>query len=80
MTKTVRTAFSSLVLLAVLLLVPSAARAAPGQDLARLCTTYWEGQLKAHPTLATSIGDRRYDDRLEDISLAGLAAEHHRLQ
>src|SRR5262245_5577385 len=57
---------------------PSANR--PSSDLAQLCDTYWQGQLKAHPTNATAIGDHRYDDRLGDISPAGIAAEQRRLQ
>ncbi|MCZ6603491.1 MAG: DUF885 family protein, partial [Planctomycetota bacterium] len=44
-----------------------------------LCSEYWEGHLKAHPEEATSIGDRRYDDRLSDISSGGRAAEKTRL-
>ncbi|TMQ52270.1 MAG: DUF885 domain-containing protein [Candidatus Eisenbacteria bacterium] len=70
-----------LMLAAVLTLaLPRPAPGSPSQDLARLANVYWEGQLKAHPTMATSIGDRRYDDRLEDNTPAGIAAEERRLQ
>ena len=70
-----------LTLAAVLMLAfPRPAPGTPSQDLARLATVYWEGQLKAHPTMATSIGDRRYDDRLEDNTPAGIAAEQRRLE
>jgi uncharacterized protein (DUF885 family) len=34
---------------------------------------YYEERLKESPTLATSQGDYRYNDRLEDYSLAGIA-------
>src|SRR6266581_2294339 len=49
-------------------------------ELAKLCDEYWQGYLQAHPTTATAIGDRRYDDRLEDNSPAGIARETHRLE
>lgn len=38
-----------------------------------LCREYWEGVLKLEPTQATSIGDHRYDARLEDDTPAGIA-------
>jgi uncharacterized protein (DUF885 family) len=71
--------------LGVALLVPTlaaTARAAssPGKDLAALCEEYWQGALKASPTFATSLGDRRYDDRLDDITPAGIAADTRRLE
>lgn len=43
------------------------------------CMEYWEGYLEAHPQAATSLGDRRYDDRLRDISLDGRQRESTRL-
>ena len=52
----------------------------PGGELARLCKEYWEGYLVAHPTEATAIGDRRYDDRLEDIRPAATLREQRRLE
>src|SRR5687768_5719307 len=42
--------------------------------VADLAGTYWQAWLEAHPIEATSIGDRRYDDRVEDPSPAGIAA------
>jgi uncharacterized protein (DUF885 family) len=38
--------------------------------LERLAADYWEAWLRRHPTTATAIGDRRFDDRLEDRSPA----------
>jgi hypothetical protein len=35
-------------------------------DLAALNEEFWQGWLAAHPVAATSIGDRRFDDRLDD--------------
>jgi uncharacterized protein (DUF885 family) len=57
-----------------------AAQADPAGDLKKLMSDYWEGQLEADPRYATSLGDHRYDDRLEDHSRAGLARERKRLQ
>ena len=54
--------------------------ATASQTLARLCDQYWEGTLKASPTLATSIGDHRYDALLEDISPTGVDLERRRLE
>ena len=68
--------------LAVLLAlaVPSAAHASPSQDLAKLCDDFWQGTLKAGPSFATSLGDHRYDDQLEDNTPAGFTREHKRLE
>ncbi|MEE8594238.1 MAG: DUF885 family protein, partial [Gemmatimonadota bacterium] len=46
--------------------------AASGSEaLAALGERYWEWHLETSPRSATSIGDRRYDDRLADITLTG---------
>jgi uncharacterized protein (DUF885 family) len=39
-----------------------------------LAADYWEAWVARHPTFATALGDRRFDDRLEDDSPAGRAA------
>src|SRR6266536_4092758 len=68
-------------LLAAGLLVLAAAPGHAGSgELAKLCDEYWQGYLQVHPTAATAIGDRRYDDRLEDNSPTGIARETHRLE
>ena len=41
-----------------------------------LFNEYWETQLKLNPTLATAVGDYRYNDKLGDYSLAGIARRH----
>ena len=41
------------------------------QALAELAERYWEWSLQEFPTMATRLGDRRYDDRLTNISAAG---------
>jgi len=38
----------------------------------------WQATLKMNPTLATSVGDYRYNDQLGDYSLAASAARHQR--
>lgn len=40
-------------------------------ELAQLADRYWELSLERSPTRATDIGDYRYNDRLDDLSLAG---------
>jgi len=42
----------------------------PRTALDRLAADYWEAFLEVRPTYATAIGDRRFDDRLEDYSPA----------
>lgn len=54
----------------LLLCVASPALATPSQDLAKLMDEHWQWSLAQSPTLATSVGDHRYDDRLPDYSLA----------
>lgn len=41
------------------------------EALQGLAERYWEWHLAAHPTTATRLGDRRYDDRLADITPEG---------
>jgi uncharacterized protein (DUF885 family) len=41
------------------------------EALAALVERYWEWHLETSPRSATSIGDRRYDDRLADITPSG---------
>ena len=43
-------------------------------DLDRLAADYWTAYLERHPTYATAIADRRFDDRMEDDSPAATAA------
>jgi uncharacterized protein (DUF885 family) len=43
----------------------------PDEALLTLAREYWEARLAEEPILATSIGDRRYDDLLRDITPEG---------
>ena len=44
-----------------------------------LADEFWQASLEFDPLGATAIGDRRYDDRLDDPSLESLAAQRRRL-
>ena len=69
-----------LFVLAMVGLGPGRARAAAGDVLAHLCDDYWQGTLRANPTMATSLGDHHFDALLEDISPAGAEQERRRLE
>jgi uncharacterized protein (DUF885 family) len=45
-----------------------------GAALRSLADRFWDDYLATYPTWATVIGDRRFDDRLEDVSPDGVAA------
>jgi len=61
--------------------IPRPGRAAqPDPKLAKLCDEFWQGYLEANPTRATSLGDKRFDDRLDDITPRGIGRERKRLQ
>jgi len=48
-------------------------------ELARVADTFWEDVLREVPVWATVLGDRRYDDRLDDNSPQGLARNRQML-
>jgi uncharacterized protein (DUF885 family) len=60
---------AALALAPVALALAAPAMATPSQDLAALLDEHWQWSLAQSPTLATSVGDHRYDDRLADPSL-----------
>src|SRR4051794_18259793 len=68
--------------LALLLLASAAAADSAASLDARLkqqkdlFAEYWETTLKLNPTLATSVGDYRYNDKLGDYSLASIRRRH----
>ena len=49
----------------------SSVAAQTNEALRRVADGYWDARLERNPTRATSIGDFRFNDRLEDLSLAG---------
>ena len=84
MTGTLRTILLLIlaVVIAALVVRPASAAPAvrPAAALTKLCDDFWQGWLVAYPTQATVLGDHRYDNRLEDISLAGSGREEARLK
>ena len=76
---------SSLSLLTCLLLVfcaPLSAKSAGSvqervAEQNALFDEYYEAELKAHPEMATAYGDYRYNDQLNDYSLAGAESENN---
>jgi uncharacterized protein (DUF885 family) len=80
-----RNPFLAFVLLACACLVGGAAAAAKDSSVESrlvrqnaLFDEQYESDLKARPELATSYGDYRYNDQLNDYSLAGIEQQHRR--
>jgi len=48
--------------------------------LSRLADRYWDEHLRDDPLKATEVGDRRFDDRLPDLSVDAVAARREGLQ
>jgi uncharacterized protein (DUF885 family) len=69
-------AFALALAAAPMIAAHAAAQGAPGERLRGLFADEWEWELRENPQLATSVGDRRYNDRLGDASLA---AQNRRL-
>ncbi|THC41423.1 DUF885 family protein [Massilia sp. Mn16-1_5] len=65
--------------LIVLLCALSHAHAAPG-PAAALFERDWQWRLERQPEYATTLGDRRYNDRLSDLSLAAVRARREHLR
>jgi uncharacterized protein (DUF885 family) len=59
---------------AALVLAAAGYAGEPREVLMQLSHAYWETTLRANPTMATSIGDHRYDNLLEDNSPEGREA------
>src|SRR5436190_1143454 len=58
----------------------ASAQGSASARLAKLTESYWQGRLQAIPVSATSLGDRRYDDRLDDNTPAGIEKDRVRLE
>jgi uncharacterized protein (DUF885 family) len=77
-----QTRFATLVVSALLFAAVSPLAAQPASLQARLAAQNalfeesWQTSLKLSPTLATNVGDYRYNDQLGDFSLAASATRH----
>ena len=60
--------------------VASPGSGTPGATVAALAAEYWERRLEADPLEATIVGDRRFDDRMPDVSRAAQDRELGRLR
>ena len=56
-------------LLGLSYLCAAAALAGPAEDFSALLNEAWEWRLADDPVFASRLGDRRYDDRWQDLSL-----------
>lgn len=52
------------------LAITAPAVAGPGDDLARVIDDHWAWYLSINPETATALGERRYDAKISDLSLA----------
>ena len=65
----------------VLLLIPAIARSqSPAEQLHKLFEAEWQLQLEEYPTMASYLGDQRYNDRWPEMSLLAISTrnEHER--
>ena len=60
------------VLVTIILSMNQAATAGPTEDFAALLEEHWEWTLANSPTMASSLGDRRYNDQWSDQSLVAI--------
>ncbi len=54
--------------------------AEPSADLEELADRYWDAMMRQNPTWATSLGDHRFSDRLDDLSEPSLEKFKQHLQ
>ena len=65
----------------IVLLIPLTASAqSPSEQLQTLFEDEWQYNLREYPTMASGLGDKRYNDRWPDVSLKAISArnEHQR--
>jgi len=63
-------------LIALTLVIGSLANAGPAEDFAALVNEAWEWRLAENPVFASRLGDRRYNDKWADRSLAAVDRRH----
>jgi uncharacterized protein (DUF885 family) len=71
-----RTLGAAAVGLVLTLLHMAPAAAGPVEDLHRMFDEAWERTLLENPTFASSLGDRRYNDRWPDLTLEAIERSH----
>ena len=77
----VATAIAAACVLAMTRLASLQEPADPGAALESFLAAEWEWTLEQNPTWASTLGDRRWNDKWEDVSLENLARQHaHRQQ
>jgi uncharacterized protein (DUF885 family) len=69
-----------LLLAVVLLSLTPALRADPAGEFAALLDEVWQWRLAAYPTFASDLGDKRYNDRWEDLSLDAIERRQDELR
>ena len=60
-------------LFALIITFPLGSLAGPTEDFATLLDEHWEWMLASNPTMASGLGDRRYNDRWSDQSFDAIA-------
>jgi uncharacterized protein (DUF885 family) len=73
-----RTAFSSAILILIALINPGELQSAENsatQSLHQLFDREWEYRMAHHPVEASLLGERRYNDKWQDVSLKGMQEE-----
>lgn len=69
-----------MVILLTILLVPTAAPNTEDEKLKTLFKTHLDEEFKHHPAFATAMGNRDYDDRLDDLSVKARTKDKARLK
>src|SRR3954452_19637523 len=69
-----------LALIAALCAISSNLRANPDEELQRLFRQHLEERFELHPTMATELGDHRFDARMDDLSAAALKRSQEHLK
>src|SRR6188768_2795684 len=75
-----RLALPAILLSLMLVKIGAAQDAAAATRFQKLLADEWEYTLREAPTFASHLGDKRYNDRWPDVSLAAIARRHEHQQ